>query len=728
MLTMRLVKGQQKRHKCRTVAFVVLGVALALWTLLQVTSSITGGPRKGDPTQGVPSEKPSAQHMQPYELPQKSSRDGDHHLQLLLSTHNRLFWYVPDTGEEIEVHQGHGVYYGCFSDDPTTHKGPPNSIWVVSRPHNWHPKDTEEAMLHLKLPSGQELERKRLPTRFTHDAIRVGNTVYVCDTGEGKVVELDFPSMSVKRILHLFTPKEHINTVSAFGDGTLWVVLHNLGQSLLAQVDLRSGKVTRRIPKIGVNSHGLVLWRSLFVMLSSMETALITVDPETEKVSTVWQGQSGFLKGLIVVDDVAYFGKSPPMKRQDRDGPKVQCDLVAVDLVEKKLLFVHKVNTRGLLNIISAPQLAVTSTYIAQHTRGQDSNPRALGSMLGQRQNALLANPLLFDGLIESTDKDEKIDDKRGRQNAPLQWAVSWLTHPLSKDSIGGHWSTGMPYMNIAKKGAVAQAASQEEDRDGGGHGGRLRLHARRRKSPHGSKHTTSAGHTPYLHLGKMPKELLQPLKDRIDSMPKEWWDAEAQKAVSAEIDGREQNLQSTKPGVSTIFLLFSTRDADRVWHLPLYSYFKKQLEPVVRAVLGEDAMDNIVRLQFALMAPGSHIRPHRDAGLWAKRSHRLHIVLKTHGGISFTACPQCPGLTSDTPECKPPPKGLCIPLDTCENCVFEVDNLYIHEVTNSVQKPRIHLVIDVAEQAAPDRFALQVGQVCRYAANMNSPRFTPGC
>ena len=42
-------------------------------------------------------------------------------------------------------------------------------------------------------------------------------------------MELAYPSMDVRRTLKLFTAKEHINTLAAFDEGSLWVVLHNLG-------------------------------------------------------------------------------------------------------------------------------------------------------------------------------------------------------------------------------------------------------------------------------------------------------------------------------------------------------------------------------------------------------------------------------------------------------------------------------------------------------------------
>jgi hypothetical protein len=54
-------------------------------------------------------------------------------------------------------------------------------------------------------------------------------------------------------------------------------------------VDLDSGKVVRRVKDVGNNSHGLVAWRGRFVMLSSKETALVTVDPQTERVTHIWQ-------------------------------------------------------------------------------------------------------------------------------------------------------------------------------------------------------------------------------------------------------------------------------------------------------------------------------------------------------------------------------------------------------------------------------------------------------
>lgn len=66
--------------------------------------------------------------------------------------------------------------------------------------------------------------------RFSHDAIRVGDTVFVCNTGKGSILQLSYPSMTVVRELNLFTPREHINTLGAYDRSSVWAVLHNLGK------------------------------------------------------------------------------------------------------------------------------------------------------------------------------------------------------------------------------------------------------------------------------------------------------------------------------------------------------------------------------------------------------------------------------------------------------------------------------------------------------------------
>lgn len=60
-------------------------------------------------------------------------------------------------------------------------------------------------------------------------------------------------------------------------------------QSLLIEVDRSSGEVRRSIPDVGTKAHGLVVWRSLFVILDSENTSLVTFDPDTKERHVIWK-------------------------------------------------------------------------------------------------------------------------------------------------------------------------------------------------------------------------------------------------------------------------------------------------------------------------------------------------------------------------------------------------------------------------------------------------------
>ena len=55
------------------------------------------------------------------------------------------------------------------------------------------------------------------------------------------------------------------------------------------QVDVSSGRVTKRLEGIGRMVHGLVGWKGVLVVLDSQRGNLITVDPDTEDQTTIWQ-------------------------------------------------------------------------------------------------------------------------------------------------------------------------------------------------------------------------------------------------------------------------------------------------------------------------------------------------------------------------------------------------------------------------------------------------------
>jgi hypothetical protein len=171
---------------------------------------------------------------------------------LLLLSHGRLMWFDLGTEETDVVDAEHGVYYGGFVLG--------TDLFYVSRPHNW--KSDPEAKEYLVNESTGA--RWELPSKFTHDVVAHGDRVYVADTGNGRIIEVD-GGRAIGEVIgahQLFTAKEHVNTlaVDVTDPRYMWAMLHNLGPSMLAKVDMetRPPRVVERIEGVGKSSHGAV--------------------------------------------------------------------------------------------------------------------------------------------------------------------------------------------------------------------------------------------------------------------------------------------------------------------------------------------------------------------------------------------------------------------------------------------------------------------------------------
>ena len=117
-------------------------------------------------------------------------------------------------------------------------------------------------------------------------------------------------------------------------------------------------KIAGRVRSVGHKSHGLVSYQGSYLMLDSDNGALISLDfpasgntgvdgkPKGPSTRLLWKAPEPgrFLKGLAVMDDVAYFGVSEWAPRSARDDPKSNCQLAAYDLRENKLLWRREVS------------------------------------------------------------------------------------------------------------------------------------------------------------------------------------------------------------------------------------------------------------------------------------------------------------------------------------------------------------------------------------------------
>jgi hypothetical protein len=231
------------------------------------------------------------------------------------------------------IHENEGVYYGTF-------QGEPGTVWVVSR-------GSKEYLLHINVNTGEVLDRKGVPSRFTHDAIRVKDKVYIADCGNGRVVVLDYPSMETHKIHSIFTVRNHINTL-CYHEGVLWCLLHNLGPSQLVGIDPETGEKIKVYTDVGRESHGIVPWCSGFLVLNSLGGQLLHVTDLGTRV--LFHEPGHFLKGICLIGNTVYFGSAPPMIRANRGDPKMKCQIVGVNLKTCTLVSRERLETKGLLN------------------------------------------------------------------------------------------------------------------------------------------------------------------------------------------------------------------------------------------------------------------------------------------------------------------------------------------------------------------------------------------
>ena len=336
---------------------------------------------------------------------------------VLLLSHGRVMWYDLEHHTVDVVHENQGIYYGGFPGKQN------ETVWIVSRPHNWRapPRDDDsggERLIEIDMESKKEIRRFKLDSRFTHDVVRKGNSVYVADTGDGHVIELDMEDMKEVSRMKLFTLKEHVNTLSPTDDGHIWAMLHNLGESVLAKIDLVTQSVVRRIEHVGWKSHGAVQWRdSSMVFLDSDSASLAVIDVENGEKKTLWSTDSSmyYLKGLCVIDDVAFFGIAVSGERKSRTDESLSCELAAFDLRNNILFWRRVVPTKGLLNVVAAPHLHPEST----------------------------AKAVDMNGVIRGVLSVE-----------PMQFPPG---DPLNEfpPMIGGFWESGYPHLDNAKKNSL---------------------------------------------------------------------------------------------------------------------------------------------------------------------------------------------------------------------------------------------------------------------------------
>ena len=531
---------------------------------------------------------------------------------------------------------------------------------------------------------------------FSHDAVLAAAEggaparVLVADTGGGAIVELDPETMVETRRHEVFKRRDHVNTLapSLERPGHVWAVLHGKGSGArLALVDLASGRVVHETRRFGADCHGLVMLREKrerppngewpsgnsggarledrWLTLNSGEGQLMVLEGleaeasggEPMRTHVLWaDANRTFMKGLAVVDGVAYFGISEWGSRDERASPEKRAELAAFDLNAGYMLWRRWVDTRGLLNTVSAPQLGAASTY-RESVTWEPTSPGDWGSLMGLRADALA---------LAST--------ARGTGQAP-SGGVSSFDASLTVSLTG---ASDFKWLNLECK-----APADVED------------------LPAKCKSAESLDSRLQVPYGQVDVRAVQA---HLRAHP-ELFDTQVQRDRNIFVDGRSGVLQRFKPGTGGFMLIFSGNDANEAYTFPWWEELRPLLEPVIGALLkpalGMDWDAHLLRVQFARMPPGSNIHKHVDTGRWVRKAHRLHIPIFVPKGTLF--------------EVKASRDGEFHPLDLREGYAFELNNRLPHRVqnTNTEGEDRVHLLVDFTEGFKKRPF-VRAGTVCR--------------
>jgi len=645
---------------------------------------------------------------------------------LLLSSHGRALWWDAAAGAELaELHSGRGVYYGALpggplpADDSAAPGGA--TAWVVSRAHNWEGTEGSGRERLLRLAGGEAGEAGEAGGRvageapfsatFSHDAVLAAAEggaparVLVADTGGGAIVELDPETMVETRRHEVFKRRDHVNTLapSLERPGHVWAVLHGKGSGArLALVDLASGRVVHETRRFGADCHGLVMLREKrerppngewpsgnsggarledrWLTLNSGEGQLMVLEGleaeasggEPMRTHVLWaDANRTFMKGLAVVDGVAYFGISEWGSRDERASPEKRAELAAFDLNAGYMLWRRWVDTRGLLNTVSAPQLGAASTY----RESVNWEPTSPGDWAH-----LLVPPQCTGGFGTA-----------GEAGGGASMAVA----------------AGVPWPGVGSSELRAGAAPVSVSVDPSRPPVVSRLDHWLGLECKGQKLTKTCDPVSERRM-QFPYGVVDvaPLQRHLRAHP-EMWEAQIQAQSNVVIEGRSRNLQTFKGGTKGVWLIFSSSDARVAFTFPWWEELRPLLEPLLAPLLeprlGSDWSTHLLRAQFALMPAGSEIKAHVDSGRWTKVAHRLHIPVMVPEGTVFRV--------------RSPVTGDFEALELREGHAFELDNRLQHNVQNRNPRgeSRVHFIVDFTEAPAPERPLAHAGSTCQW-------------
>jgi len=634
---------------------------------------------------------------------------------LILVTRNQFMRHCPlDTSPQDSsiIHVGtSGRYRGAFSAPGTDRR----RMWLLDSPPQY------DVLLELDTVTGEIMQELEVEgTVDGHDAVRVGGSVFVVDTRHGHVVEVELPASAepyressmregarevkeegyatiVKRHKG-FSRADHANNV-AVHPHLLLTNLHGKG-AIRRNLDpgqpapTRLSALNRGIPQeegrelgeedgfsslenVGTWCHGIAFWedggRVKLISLDSKEGSIVSVvvsgDREGER-EVLWMpdlqhpvlippeavekkyrnGAKIFSKGLAVQGGVAYFGVSyarePALRRTIPESL-----LVAVDLATKKELWVRVVKSNGLINQI------LTQSFLGWQMK-----------MPWEVAHAQIDTPLP----IHFTYHADKVGGTLDKEIAKMQDinVTFTATFPDNRHCLDQTQTTNHMSLQIKQPKMIQSMVGFRNDID-----------------------------CILKHLCNID---VAPLRDLMLQLGDEGFLTESQLK-----DGNAVLLRNVmakfKPGTTAINIVFSSKDANIVYHFPYLRKWFPLLQKTILEPLGIP-LNKVLRMFLANMPPDSNIVFHRDTNTWVQRSHRVHVPLVTHDDIFFLT--------------RMRKANEILRVKSAPGHVYEFNNAMPHSVRN-LGGSRVHLIVDWVDEPMDQRkksnafVVLKPGDVC---------------
>ena len=487
------------------------------------------------------------------------------------------------------------------------------------------------------------------------------------------------------------------------------------GDVRLISLDSQSGAMASVVVSPGENSKNIVGTRHVLWEPDLNHPVLIPPEGIAKRFNN---GSNIFSKGLAVQGNVAFFGvsyaRAPPLR-----ATVPEMLLVAVDLVTGNEKWARTVRTNGLINqILTESYLGWQVQLPADMTTIEMTYHGAGGSMVQVCDDDIKDGDEISKEICKML---EVGDNKKHCHDRNSKEAV--LAREVCCACGGGNvymtpFMAGALDSEITKLQKTVEVTSTfvhtAECLESNGTTKSLPLemktkHAARQLSNYEKDLKFVLKHICNLNVSPLVNKLVALGEGEDNSLDKQFTNERQFSEGNGIITERMEVNRRIKPGTTSIQLIFSSRQADEIFHFPWLDDWLPLLQDTILTPLNIP-VNRIIRMMFANMPEGSTINFHHDLNPWVEKAHRVHIPLITHDDIFFlTKVEEYDEKTGKREE-----RLLRIKSKAGE--VYEFNNALGHAVRN-FGRSRVHLIIDWTETPIEESAVTKVnpGDICAY-------------